>query len=60
MVANEPDEVGEVWDSRLVSDVPQHCLILHCTERVARGKTGDIGCHGVRWGGALGKLKASV
>lgn len=26
---NEPDQIGEVWDSGFVSDVVQHGLVIH-------------------------------
>ena len=30
MVTNEPDQVGEVWGCRLVTNKLQHVLIIHC------------------------------
>lgn len=32
MAADEPDQVAEIRDCRLISDVVQHVLVVHCRE----------------------------
>lgn len=33
MAADKPDQVTEIRDGRLISDVVQHVLVVHCREQ---------------------------
>ncbi len=41
VVADEPDQVGEVWDGRLVDDEAQHGLLLRAVHVEGEGADGD-------------------
>lgn len=40
MAADKPDQVAEIWDGRLVSDIVQHVLVVHCGDKGSASGSG--------------------
>lgn len=40
MAADKPDQVAEIRDGRLVSDIVQHVLVVHCGDKGSASGSG--------------------